>query len=105
MFDFTLHFPQAIIMDCLKKTSSISESTVYKKLDAFQKALYRHEVASPDIKIYNPGTMKQFVDKYSPALFQDLFSCITGGKSLSSKRRELQEQRVVSLLHILAYFR
>ena len=43
--------------------------------------------------VYNPGTMKQFLDKYSPGLFQDLFSCITGGKSLSNKRRELQEQR------------
>ena len=49
--------------------------------------------------------MKQFVNKNSPGLFQDLLTRVTGGKSLSENRRKLQEQRVVALLHILAYFR
>ena len=43
--------------------------------------------------------MKQFVNKNSPGLFQDLLTCVTGGKSLSENRRKLQEQRVVALLH------
>ena len=60
---------------------------------------------TPDIKIYDTDSMKQFVNKNSPGLFQDLLTCVTGGKSLSENRRKLQEQRVVALLHILAYFR
>ncbi|CAH3108737.1 unnamed protein product [Porites lobata] len=93
-------------MEMLKQQlSGITESTIDKKLEEFQKALYRHQVTTPDIKIYDTDSMKQFVNKTSPGLFQDLLTCVTGGKSLSENRRKLQEQRVVALLHILAYFR
>jgi len=85
--------------------SFILESTIDKKLEEFQKALYRHQVTTPDIKIYDTDSMKQFVNKNSPGLFQDLLTCVTGSKTLSENRRKLQEQRVVALLHILAYFR
>ena len=84
---------------------SITESTIEKKLEAFQKALYRHQMTTPEQKIYHPETMKQFTDKNSPGLFEDILNCLSGGKSLSSRRKEIQEQRVVSLLHIIAYFR
>ena len=84
---------------------SITESTIEKKLEAFQKALYRHQMTNPEQKIYNPKTMKQFTDKNSPGLLEDILNCLSGGKSLSSSSKEVQEQRVVSLLHIIAYFR
>ena len=84
---------------------SVTESTIEKKLEAFQKALYRHQMTKPEQKIYNPETMKQFTDKNSPGPFEDILNCLSGGKSLSSRRKEIQEQRVVSLLHIIAYFR
>ena len=42
---------------------SITESTIEKKLEAFQKALYRHQMTTPEQKIYHPETMKQFTDK------------------------------------------
>ena len=42
---------------------SITESTIEKKLEAFQRALYRHQMTTPDQKIYNPEAMKQFTDK------------------------------------------
>ena len=83
----------------------ISESTIDKKLEEFQKALYRHQITTPDIKIYDPHDMQKFTDKNSPELFQDILTCITGGKILTEKRRQLQEQRAVALLHIFAYFR
>ena len=47
-----------------KQNNLFLESYIDEKLDAFQKALYRHEVANPDLKIYNPRAMKQFADKY-----------------------------------------
>lgn len=93
-------------MEMLKQQlSGITESTIDKKLEEFQKALYRHQVTTPDIKVYDTDSMKQFVNKNSPGLFQDLLTCVTGSKNLSDNRRKLQEQRVVALLHILAYFR
>ena len=77
---------------------SITESTIEKKLEAFQRALYRHQMTTPDQKIYNPEAMKQFTDKNSPGLFEDILDCLSGGKSLSSSSKEMQEQRVVSPL-------
>ncbi|CAH3113680.1 unnamed protein product [Porites lobata] len=82
---------------------SVTKSTIDKKLEEFQKALYRHQVTTPDIKIYDTDSMKQFVNKNSPGLFQDLLTCVTGGKSLSENRRKLQEQRVVAAIHVTAY--
>ena len=92
-----------ILTFILHCTYSISESTIDKKLEEFQKALYRHQNTTPDTKIYDPDAMQQFTDKNSPGLFQDPLTCITGGKSLTEKRKQLQEQRVVALLHIFAY--
>jgi len=83
----------------------ITESTIEKKLEAFQKALYRHQITIPDQKIYNLEAMNQFTDKNSPGLFEDILNCLSGRKSSSNRRREMQEQRVASLLHIMAYFR
>jgi len=81
------------------------ESTIEKKIEEFQKALYRHQTSSPEEKLYNPEAMKQFTNKNSPGLFQDLLNCITRSENLSKQRKELQEQRVVSLLLVIAYFR
>ena len=84
---------------------SITESSIKNKSEAFQKALYRHQLTTPDQKMYNPEAMKQLTDINSPGLFEDIRNCLSGGKSLFSRRKEIQEQRVVSLLHIMAYFR
>lgn len=88
-----------------QQLTEIKESAIEKKLEAFQKALYRHQITTPEQKIYTPEAMKQFTDKNSPGLFEDILNCLSVGKSLSSRRKEMQEQRVVSLLHIMAYFR
>ena len=101
---FALVTPQAIIINCFFKKLFL-ESSIDRKIEEFQKALYRHQVSNPDTKLYDPSTMKQFADEHSPGLFEDLLRCVTGRRSLSDKRKELQQQRVVSLLHILAYFR
>lgn len=85
--------------------SCFSESIIEKKIEEFQKALYRHQTSSPEEKLYNPEAMKQFTNKNSPGLFQDLLNCITRSENLSKQRKELQEQRVVSLLLVIAYFR
>ena len=83
------------------------ESTIDRQVEAFQKALYQHQHSTPDQKLYSSEEMRKFADKHSPGLFPKLMNCITGKRweSVTSKRRELQEQRVVSILHILAYFR
>ena len=99
----TLHYPYGILY--LKIQLLLSESTIDKKLEEFQKALYRHQITTPDIKIYDPHDMQKFTDKNSLGLSQDILNCITGGKILTEKRRQLQEQRAVALLHIFAYFR
>lgn len=79
---------------CIWKLNSfISESKIDKKLEEFQKALYRHQPTTPDTKNYDPDAMQQFTDKNSPGLFQDLLTCITEGRSLTEKRRQLQEDR------------
>jgi len=75
-------------------------------MESFQKALYKQQNTNPTQRIYSPKEMKLFTDVHSPGLFQMLLDCIqSGNKNLKDKRKELQEQRVVSLLHIIAYFR
>ena len=74
-------------------------------MESFQKALYRQQNTNPTQRIYSPEEMKLFTNVHSPGLFQMMLDCISGNKNLKDKRKELQEQRVVSLLHIIAYFR
>jgi len=74
-------------------------------MESFQKAFYKQQNTNPTQRIYSPEEMKLFTDVHSPGLFQMMLDCISRNKNLKDKRKELQEQRVVSLLHIIAYFR
>lgn len=80
------------------------ESTTEKLVASFQVALYRQQQANPDKKLYSPEEMETFSDEHSPGLYQQILNCITREKT-STNRRNLQQQRAVSLMHILAYFR
>jgi len=71
---------------------SITESTIEKRLEAFQQALYRHQITTPDQKIYNPEGIRQFTDKNSPGIFEDTLNCLSGRKSLSSRRKRCKSR-------------
>ena len=50
--------------------------------------------------------MKEFTAKHAPGLFEMLLSAISRDDSrISPDHQKLQEQRIVVLLHTLAYFR
>ena len=74
-------------------------------MESFQKVLYKQQNTNPTQGIYSLEEMNLFADEHSPGFFQMMLDCISGIKNLKDKRKELQEQRVVSLLHIIAYFR
>ena len=66
-------------------------------MEKFQLALY----------LIQPDDMKQFCQDHSVNLFNILVDSITraDGRPTSNNHTHLQEQRVVGLLHTLAYFR
>jgi len=65
-------------------------------MESFLKALYRQQNTNPTLRIYSPEEMKLFTDVHSPDLFQMMLDCISENKNLKDKRKELQEQWVVS---------
>ncbi|KAL9965000.1 hypothetical protein ACROYT_G028723 [Oculina patagonica] len=87
-----------------EQISSLSESTIEKLVPSFQAALYRQQQAHPDKKLYSSEEMEKFSDLHSPGLYQQILNSISNKKT-STKRRNLQQQRAVSLMHIIAYFR
>ena len=57
-------------------------------------------------KLYNPDLMRPFAESHAPGLYDLLLRSITrNDERVSDKHKDLQEQRVVALLHILSYFR
>lgn len=72
-------------------------------MDTFQHALYQHyqEEGTP---LYSPTLMRDFSEEHSPGLFNKLLNSILK-EDTSKERQQLQEQRTVVLLHIIAYFR
>ena len=70
-------------------------------MESFQKALYKQQNTNPTQRIYSPEEMKLFPDVHSPGLLQMMLDCISGNKNLKDKRKE---QRVVSLVLIIAFF-
>ena len=75
-------------------------------MEKFQLALYRH-YNSGGQSLFQPDDMKQFCQDHSVNLFNILVDSITraDGRPTSKNHTHLQEQRVVGLLHTLAYFR
>lgn len=72
----------------------------------FQLALYRH-YNSGGQSLFQPDVMRQFCQAHAPHLFDILLGSITraDGRLTSNNHTNLQEQRIVGLLHTLAYFR
>ena len=75
-------------------------------VEKFQLALYRH-YNNGGQSLYKPEDMRNFCQTQSPHLYDTLLSSITrqDGRATSKNHTTLQEQRIVGLLHTLAYFR
>ena len=73
------------------------------QLASFQLALFRQQEKGSRM-LYEPAKMQVFAEENAPGLWQHIEKAIQP-RSASSDRMQLQQQRVVSLLHILAYFR
>lgn len=71
------------------------ENSLDKQVKKFQLSLYHH-----------PDEMKSFILTHCPSLWENRLSAITNDRApLTSDRADLQQKRMVALLHILAYFR
>lgn len=67
----------------------------------FQAALYHTKTP-----LYDTQQMKTFSEKHAPGLWEIIFKAISRNDNrLSEDHANIQRQRVVVLLHILAYFR
>ena len=56
--------------------------------------------------LYDPKGIREFAEKHSPGLWESLLKALTGDcGALTSEWADLQNRRIVALLHILAYFR
>ena len=75
-------------------------------MENFQLALYRH-YNNGGQSLYEPEDRRNFCQTHSPHLYDTLLSSITrqDGRTTSKNHTTLQEQRIVGLLHTLAYFR
>lgn len=94
----------SIIIIC-KKIFSILENSVDYLVERFQRALLQHQVQNSD-SLYEPGEMKEFLEKHAPGLFDVILkSILRDDPRLSAEHRTLQEKRTVVLLHTIAYFR
>ena len=71
----------------------------------FHKALIRH-YASGGASLYDPSQMEAFCDEHSPGIFEDMHEAIYNDdkRKPSMKRRNLQINRVVAILHNLSFF-
>ena len=79
-------------------------SSLDELVGKFQLALYHQ--TSRDRPLYEPAAMKEFTAKHAPGLFEMLLSAISSDDPrISPDHQKLQEQRIVVLLHTLAYFR
>ncbi|KAK3735156.1 hypothetical protein QZH41_020256 [Actinostola sp. cb2023] len=74
-------------------------------VEKFQIALHNHYIEG-GTPIYNVTEMRDFTEKHAPGLFKLILCSIAQeGNSITKNRQSLQDQRVVALLHIIAYFR
>ena len=81
------------------------ENSLDKQLKKFQLALYHHYI-DKNSPLYCPEEMKSFAQTHCPGLWDNLLSAITNDRApLTGDRTDLQQKRMVALLHILAYFR
>jgi len=81
------------------------ENSLDKQVKKFQLSLYHH-YNDKNIPLYSPDEMKSFIQTHCPGLWENLLSAITNDRApLTSDRADLQQKRMVALLHILAYFR
>ena len=74
-------------------------------VEKFQPALHCH-YNTGGCSLYQPDELKSFCQTHSPHLYDILLSSITrvDGHPTQKNHSELQQQRVVVLLHTLAYF-
>lgn len=95
----------SIIIIC-KKIFSILENSVDYLVERFQRALLQHHQVQNSDSLYEPGEMKEFLEKHAPGLFDVILkSILRDDPRLSAEHRTLQEKRTVVLLHTIAYFR
>ncbi len=81
------------------------ENSIDKQVKKLQLSLYHH-YSDQNSPLYSPAEMKSFVQNHSPGLWENLLSAITNDRApLTADRADLQQKRMVALLHILAYFR
>jgi len=75
-------------------------------VEKFQLALHRHYNTGRR-SLYQPDELKSFCQIHSPHLYDILLISITrvDGRPTQKNHSELQQQRVVVLLHTLPYFR
>jgi len=74
-------------------------------VEKFQIALHNHYIEG-GTPLYNVTEMRDFTEKHAPGLFKLILCSIAReGNSITKNRQSLQDQRVVALLHIIAYFR
>ena len=82
------------------------ENTLDKQVKKFQLSSYHRYNGKQNSSLYSPTEMKSFVQTHSPSLWENLLSDITNYRApLTTNRTDLQQKRMVALLHILAYFR
>lgn len=93
-------------MACHAITIPISSVNFAELVGKFQLALYRY-YSNGGQSLYQPEEMRSFCQTHSPHLYDLLLSAITrvDGRAPSKDHKNVQEQRIVGLLHTLAYFR
>lgn len=72
----------------------------------FQKALTKY-TQQENVSLFSPDEMKRFCSIHAPGLFELIYKSIANDEKqpLTKERSSRQEIRVVSLLHMFAFFR
>ncbi|XP_048588988.1 uncharacterized protein LOC116621555 isoform X2 [Nematostella vectensis] len=70
----------------------------------FQSSLYEYYETNEGPPLYSPALMRDFVEEHACGLYKIILNLIIKDTT-SKERKQLQEQRTVAILHILAYFR
>ncbi|KAK3744785.1 hypothetical protein QZH41_014775 [Actinostola sp. cb2023] len=89
----------------IKQLYQSKDMSLESLVEKFQIALHNHYIEG-GTPLYNVTEMRDFTEKHAPGLFKLILCSIAQeGNSITKNRQSLQDQRVVALLHIIAYFR
>ncbi|KAK3745427.1 hypothetical protein QZH41_010251 [Actinostola sp. cb2023] len=89
----------------IKQLYQSKDMSLESLVEKFQIALHNHYIEG-GTPLYNVTEMRDFTEKHAPGLFKLILCSIAReGNSITKNRQSLQDQRVVALLHIIAYFR